>query len=192
VNPSLVASPDPAVWVRVPGVYPDPRGDGPAAWARSVAADYGPDDEPGREVLARLMEDLAEGEAGHDGAVYVYLPNDLSRMAKVRLLTGPTTGLAEIGEPTSPLAPAADVLESAHLGPATRTVSAGRAHPGTDDLLVTVTYRWDLDGGTTVLLTLATLDPGHAVSMLEELDDFAHNLWLEGDAAGAVDPTGES
>jgi hypothetical protein len=71
-------------------------------------------------------------------------------------------------------------------------VTAGTAHPGTDDLLVTVTYRWDLDGGTTVLLTLATLDPGHALGMLEELDDFADNLWLEGDVSGAVDPTGES
>ncbi|MCK6209432.1 hypothetical protein KZX45_02610 [Georgenia sp. EYE_87] len=192
MSASLVASPDPAVWVRVPGDYPDRRGDGPAAWARAVAADYGPADEAGREVLARLLQDLAESEAGHDGAVYVYLPEDLSRMAKARLLTGPTAGLAELEAPASPLAPAADVIEAAHLGPATRTVSAGRAHPGTDDLLVTVAYRWDLEGGTTVLLTLATLDPGHAVGMIEELDDFADNLWLEADPAGAADPTGES
>lgn len=189
MNLSLVASPDPAVWVRVPAAYPDPRGDGPAAWACSVAADYGPADEPGREVLARLMEDLAEGETGHDGAVYVYLPNDLSRMAKARLLTGPTAGLAEIEDQASPLAPAAEVYEAAHLGPATLTVTAGRTHPVSEDLLTTVTYRWDLDGGTSVLLTLATLDPGQAVGMLAELDDFADNLWLE-DLSGDHDATG--
>jgi hypothetical protein len=135
------------------------------------------------------MEDLAESETGHDGAAYVYLPNDLGRMAKARLLTGPTTGLAELGAQTSPLAPAADVFEAAYLGPATRTMTAGKAHPRSDDLLVTVTYRWDLDGGTSVLLTLSTLDPGHAVSMLDELDEFADNLWLE-DQSGTAGPTG--
>jgi len=189
VIPSLVASPDPAVWVHVPAIYPDPRGDDPGAWARSVAADYGPPDDSGREVLARLMEDLAEGESGHGGAVYVYLPNDLSRMAKARLLMGPTAELADLEVPTSPLAPAADVLESAYLGRATRTMTAGRAHASSDDLLVTVTYRWDLEDGTSVLLTLSTLDPGQAVGMLEELDDFADNLWIE-DPSGDHDKTG--
>lgn len=186
---ALVASPDPAVWVHVPATYPDRRGDDPAAWARSVATDYGPPDESGREVLERLMADLAESESGHGGAVYVYLPNDLSRMAKVRLLTGPTSELEELEAPTSPLRPATDVFESAHLGPAARTVAAGRAHPSSDDLLVTVTYRWDLDDGVSVLLTLSTLDPGQAVSMLEELDDFADNLWLE-DPSADHDATG--
>ncbi|PFG41285.1 hypothetical protein ATJ97_3833 [Georgenia soli] len=187
--PSLVASPDPAVWVHVPATYPDRRGDDPGAWARSVAVDYGPPDDSSREVFERLMADLAEGETGHDGAVYLYLPNDLGRMAKVRLLTGPTAGLADLEAPASPLAPAADVLESAYLGPVTRTLSAGLAHPSSDDLLVTVTYRWDLEGGTSVLLTLSTLDPGQAVGMLEELDEFADNLWLE-DSSGGHDATG--
>ena len=186
--PSLVASPDPAVWVHVPATYPDRRGADPGAWARSVAVDYGPPDDSAREVLERLMADLAEGETGHDGAVYVYLPDDLGRMAKVRLLTGPTAALPE-PEVTSPPAPAADVFEAAHLGPAIRTMTAGRAHPASDDLLVTLTYRWDLEDGVSVLLTLSTLDPGHAVSMVDEMDEFADNLWLEG-TSGGHDATG--
>ncbi|MPV37176.1 hypothetical protein [Georgenia subflava] len=186
---NLTAHPDPAVWVLVPNGYPDRRGTDPLGWARSVAEDYGPTDAEGRERFTLLMQDVAESERGRDeGDAYLFLPEDLGAMAKARLLFVPT---AAVGEDAAhgPLDPATETFDAQYLGRGTRTVSAGRAHPANEDLLVTVTYRWDV-ADLTVLLVLTTLDPAQAVTMLDELDEFADNLWLEdsdGELVGSWD-----
>lgn len=180
---TLVAHPDPAVWVRVPDRYPDARGADPQAWARSVARDYGPPAGAAQEGFRAMMTDLARGEAGRgEGTAWLYLPEDPRGMAKARTLLVPRGSLPAAPGVEGPLAPADDVYVAQHLGPGSRTVAAGRAHPATADLLVTVTYRWDL-GDVAVLLLMPTLDPGQAVGMLEELDEFADCLWID-DAAG--------
>ncbi|HLV04854.1 MAG TPA: hypothetical protein VKY79_09795, partial [Actinomycetaceae bacterium] len=121
------------------------------------------------------------------GTVYLYLPDDGSPMQKVRLRAVPTEELGPV-EPVSPLDPVEDVVDAEHLGRGTRAIVAGRAHEHTDDLLVTVVYRWEL-GWVTVLLTMATLDPGAAVAMLDLLDELADDVWVEDESGALVTAT---
>lgn len=183
----LAADPDPDLWVRVPTSYPDTAGATPQQWARAVAADRACSTEDAA-VLTRLLHDLAEHEAGADaGTVYLYLPDDGSPMQKVRLRAVPTEELGPV-EPVSPLDPVEDVVDAEHLGRGTRAIVAGRAHEHTDDLLVTVVYRWEL-GWVTVLLTMATLDPVAAVAMLDLLDELADDVWVEDESGALVTAT---
>lgn len=183
----LAADPDPDLWVRVPASYPDAGAATPEEWARAVAADRARSPEDAA-VLTRVLHDLAEHENGkHAGTVYLYLPDDGSPMQKVRLRAVPTEELGPV-EPVSPLDPVEDVVDAEHLGRGTRAIVAGRAHEHTDDLLVTVVYRWEL-GWVTVLLTMATLDPGAAVAMLDLLDELADDVWVEDESGALVTAT---
>lgn len=179
---TLVADPDPEVWFAVPAEYPDPRGKDPRQWASAVAREVSASAAE-TEVLERLLDDLAQTEQGRDdGVAYLYLPRDGGPMQLARLRAVDTDDVAD-ELPHGPLAPAQDVYDAELLGPARRSVLAGRAHEATADLLVTVVYRWTLDW-MSVLLTLATLDPGQAVAMIGPLDEFADTVWVE-------DETGE-
>lgn len=180
---TVVADPDPELWFAVPSQYPDERGDSPRQWATSVSAATATSPED-RELLERLLTDLADSEREReDGVAYLFLPRDGRPMQLARLRALDTDDV-EQETPHGPLAPAEDVYDAALLGPATRSVIAGRAHEATADLLVTVLYRWSVDW-LTVVLSLATLDPGAAVAMLEPLDDFADTVWVE-DGAGEL------
>lgn len=184
---TLVADPDPELWFAVPSEYPDQRGESPRQWAASVAAQVATSTED-RELLERLLTELADGEQGReDGVAYLFLPRDDRPMQLARLRALDTEDV-EQETPHGPLAPAEDIYDAALLGPAARSVVAGRAHEATADLLVTVLYRWTVDW-MTVVLTLATLDPGAAVAMLEPLDDFADTVWVEDDAGELVRAT---
>ncbi|MCM3659527.1 hypothetical protein M3148_00730 [Georgenia satyanarayanai] len=180
----LGADPDPELWVPVPSRYPDDDAATPEDWARTVAAERGADS---AELLERLLLDLALSEQRTaDGTVYLYLPPDGAPMQKVRLRALPTTELGE-ALPTSPLT-AEDTVVAEYLGRGTRSIVAGLAHESTSDLLVTVVYRWDVEW-VSVLLTMATLDPGEAVAMIETLDELAHDIWLEDESGELVTVT---
>lgn len=193
----IVADPDPDFWFAVPTDYPDDRGADPAAWARSVAAEVdGATTAP--DVLETLLSDLARTEAGRDaGVAYVFVPRDDAPMQLVRLRGVPTESFRQPEQPEGPLDPLVDVYDAALLGPAARTVVAGRPSETSDDLLVTVVYHWTV-GWLSVVLTLATLDPGEAVTMLATLDAFADAVWVENEqgrlvrAEPVAQPTGSA
>ncbi|MBD8060926.1 hypothetical protein [Oceanitalea stevensii] len=181
----LGVDPDPELWVRVPSRYPDDDAATPEEWARTVAVERGADS---AELLERLLLDLALSEQRTaDGTAYLYLPPDGAPMQKVRLRALPT---AELGAalPGSPLDTAEDTVEAEHLGRGTRSIVAGLAHESTADLLVTVVYRWDVEW-VSVLLTMATLNPGEAVAMIETLDELAHDIWVEDESGELVTVT---
>lgn len=174
----IVADPDPDLWFAVPTEYPDPLGGDPAAWARSVATESSGATPP-PELLETLLGDLARTELGRDdGAAYVFLPRDDSPMQLVRLRGVLAESFVQPQQPDGPLDPVVDVYDAALLGPAGRTIVAGRPSETSEDLLVTVVYHWTV-GWMSVVLTLATLDPGEAVTMLGTLDAFADAVWVE-------------
>lgn len=174
----LVADPDPDLWFAVPTQYPDPLGTDPTTWAHAVAA-QSRGDGADRDLIETLLGDLARTELGRDaGVAYVFLPRDGTPMQLVRLRGLPSAEVAPPEQPDGPLDPVEEVHDAHLLGPATRSIVAGRASETTEDLLVTVVYRWTV-GEMSVLLTLATLDPGEAVRMLGALDAFADSVWVE-------------
>lgn len=174
----IVADPDPDFWFAVPTEYPDPLGSDPAAWARAVAVESSGATEP-PELLETLLADLARTEQGRDdGVAYVFLPRDNAPMQLVRLRGMPAEAFVQPQLPDGPLDPVVDVYDADLLGPAGRTIVAGRPSETSEDLLVTVVYHWTV-GWMAVVLTLATLDPGEAVTMLGTLDAFADTVWVE-------------